>query len=261
MLLHGAGADSARLSWGEVIAPLAESGHRVFAPDLPGYGESDRPDMAYNTGFYVNFVESLLDMLGLEQTSLMGLSMGGAITIGSALKFPNRIQRLALIDSYGIQRKVSAHFISWLMVITPGVMESTWALERRYPSMARWAASSIFYDPKDISEGLMDELFTEAQKPYAGRAFTRYQRDEVYWNGLKTVYLERLHEIQAPVLIVHGRNDTAVPLVCAEEAHRLIPGSQLHVIDQAGHWVQREKPEEFLQTVIEFFNTPEPHTS
>jgi pimeloyl-ACP methyl ester carboxylesterase len=253
VLLHGAGTDSARLSWGQVIAPLAENGHRVFAPDLPGYGLSDRPDSNYSTQFYVDFVGALLDALGLEQAGLMGLSMGGAIAIGVMLRWPERISHLALVDSYGLQRKVAMHFISWLTVMTPGAMESTWALVRRYPAVARWLSGGIFHDPRAIPPELMAEMLAEARQPYAGRAFTRYQRDEVKWNGLKTVYLSRLPEIVARTLIIHGREDTAVPLACAEEANRLIRGSQLHVIDGAGHWSQREKPEEFLRTALEFF--------
>lgn len=252
LLLHGGGADSARLSWEKVITSLAESGHQVYAPDLPGYGESDRPDIAYNTGFYTTLVGNLMSAFDLKQASLMGLSMGGAISLGVTLKWPERVRHLVLVDSYGVQRKVALHFMSWLMVQVPGIMESTWLLSRSSRSMSRWLLSSIFYNPKTIPNSLMDELFAEARKPYAGRAFTRYQRNDITWNGLRTIFLEHLAEIKSPTLVIHGRNDTAVPLTCAEEAHRLIANSQLHIIDHAGHWPQREKPEEFIQIVTDF---------
>jgi pimeloyl-ACP methyl ester carboxylesterase len=252
LLLHGGGTDSAKLSWGDVMVPLAESGHRVLAPDLPGYGESERPDIAYNTTFYIDFVGQLITTLGLERPSLMGLSMGGAIALGSTLRWPERVNCLVLVDSYGLQRKVALHFISWLTVKTPGVMEGTWVMARSSRSMAHWLLTSIFHDPNAIPDELMDELFAEAKKPHAGRAFTRYQRDDIFTGGLRTVYLDRLGEIQAPTLIVHGQNDVAVPLAWAEEAHRLLPGSTLHVIPGAGHWSQREKPQEFISTVVDF---------
>ena len=86
----GRGTDSARLSWVDVISPLAESGHRVFAPDLPGYGDSERPDIAYNTEFFIDFVEELINVLGLKHISLMGLSMGGAISLGYTLRRPEK---------------------------------------------------------------------------------------------------------------------------------------------------------------------------
>ena len=252
LLLHGGGIDSATLSWGDVILPLAESGHLVVAPDLPGYGESDRPDIAYTTVFYIDFVSKLLDTLSLQRPNLMGLSMGGGIALGLALSWPDWVNRLVLVDSYGLQRKVSMHFVSWLSVKTPGVMESTWALVRSSRGMARWSLSNIFHNPKAVSPALIDAIYDEARKPFAGRAFTRYQRDEVSVNGLRTVYLDRMGELKAPTLIVHGGEDAAVPLACAEEAHRLAPGSQLHVLPGAGHWSQREAPAGFLQAVLPF---------
>jgi len=73
VLLHGGGADSATLSWSLTIEALAQE-HCVYAPDLPGYGESDRPDIAYTTDYYLKFVHDLLDALGLARTSIAGLS-------------------------------------------------------------------------------------------------------------------------------------------------------------------------------------------
>jgi pimeloyl-ACP methyl ester carboxylesterase len=252
VLLHGGGTDSAKLSWGEVILPLAESGHRVIAPDLPGYGETERPDIVYNTAFYFGFVKSFLDELALKKVSLMGLSMGGGISLAVTLNAPERVERLVLVDSYGIQRKVAMHFISWLMVKTPGIMEGTWKLERSSPAMLRWAMSNVVHDPKQLSPELMAEVTKDANKPLSERAFTSYQRDEMYANGLKTVFIDRLHEIKVPTLIVHGQLDAGVPLACAEEAHRLIAGSQLVVFEGAGHWAQRERPEEFVKAVTTF---------
>ena len=252
LLLHGAGTDSASLSWEHIIAPLAESGHRVFAPNLPGYGESERPDIAYTVPFYIDFVGSLMDALELERPSLVGLSMGGAISLGSTLERPQRTHKLVLAAPYGIQRKVAMHFISWLSVQTPGLMELTWALTRRSRAMLNWMTRALFHDPKRIPPALIEKVYAENQKPHAGRAFTRFQRDEVRMRSLRTVYLERLGEISAPTLILQGRQDVGVPLSCAEEAQRLIKGSRLHIIEDSGHWLQREKPEEFIRTVINF---------
>lgn len=253
VLLHGAGADSARLSWEEVILPLAESGHTVYAPDLPGYGATGWVEASYTVQYNVDFVLRWLNAVGLDQVGLMGLSMGGAISLGLALDHPERVDKLVLVDSYGIQRKVALHFVSWLMVKIPGIMEYSWSYARKSKQNSRWLVSSIFANPKAIPDSLMDEVYQAALQPHAGEAFTRQQRDEVSAGGLKTIYLSRLPEIQIPTLLIHGRKDIAVPLACAEEAHRLIAGSELRIIDQAGHWPQREQPEAFLQAVLPFF--------
>jgi pimeloyl-ACP methyl ester carboxylesterase len=252
VLLHGGGTDSAHLSWGGVMGPLAEAGHRVIAPDLPGYGGTDRPDIKYNTAFYLDFIKAFLDELKVKNASMMGLSMGGGLSLGFTLENPERVDKLVLVDSYGIQRKVAMHLLSWMMVRIPGIMEYTWKLERKSPAMLRWAMSNVVHDPKQLSQELMDEVTKDANKPHSERAFTSYQRDEVFVNGLKTVYIDRLHEIKVPTLIVHGQLDAGVPLACAEDAQRRIVGSRLVVFEGAGHWAQREQPEEFNKTVIEF---------
>jgi len=66
------------------------------------------------------------------------------------------------------------------------------------------------------------------------------------------VYIDRLHEIKVPTLIVHGAKDRLVPLGCARQAHELIRDSHLHVIADCGHWPQREKPDEFNRILLGF---------
>jgi pimeloyl-ACP methyl ester carboxylesterase len=252
VLLHGGGVDSAHLSWGGVMAPLAASGYRVLAPDLPGYGGTDKPDIRYTTAFYLDFLRAFLDKLEIKKASFMGLSMGGGLSLGFTLENPQRVEKLVLVDSYGIQRKVAMHFLSWLMVKTPGMMELTWVLERKSPAMMKWAMKQVVHDPQQLTPELMDEIMAAANQHLSERAFTSYQKDDVFVNGLKTVYIDRLHEIKVPTLIVHGELDGGVPLACAEDAHQRIVGSKLVVFKEAGHWAQRERPEDFNKTVIEF---------
>src|SRR5699024_2432924 len=66
ILLHGAGVDSANISWNDVIGPLSKT-HRVFAPDLPGYGASDKPDIEYSLSFYMDFLKQFMNTLNLNQ--------------------------------------------------------------------------------------------------------------------------------------------------------------------------------------------------
>jgi pimeloyl-ACP methyl ester carboxylesterase len=251
VLLHGAGTDSARLSWGGLIEPLAAE-HQVWAPDLPGYGDSDRPDIAYTSEFYLDFVQDLLNAFGLARASLVGVSLGGALALGTTLRTPERVDRLVLVDSYGLQRTVSGQRASYLMVTLPGLMELTWRLAGRSRDMAQASLSNVFYDVLIAPAALIDEFYAEASKPLAGRAFTRYQRSQLTWSGLRTVYLDQLGQIKAPTLIVHGRQDQSVPVTCAQEAARRIPGAQLRLVEGAGHWAQREKPAE-VKPVLQAF--------
>ncbi len=105
LLLHGGGYDSASLSYGKSIGPVSRN-NKVFAPDWPGYGRSGKPKIRHSTGYHVDFLGRLMDVLGLEQSSLVGISMGGAISLGFALRSPRRIEKLVLVDSHGLGREV-----------------------------------------------------------------------------------------------------------------------------------------------------------
>ncbi len=259
ILLHGGGLDSARLSWGQIIGPLAEAGHRVYAPDCPGYGDSDRPGPAEGPcgaadtiEEYAGCLREFMDGLGLARAGLLGISMGGGIALAAALLWPERVDRLVLVDSYGLQRTVQYHKLSYLTVHIPGLMAASYALAGRSRSLARASLGTILHDASKAPDSLIDELLREARKPHAGRPFSRMQRREMTWSGLRTVYIDRLKEIRAPILFIHGDEDKLVPLHWAEEAHARVPGSQLHVIKGAGHWPHPEHPEELVRVAAEF---------
>ncbi len=177
--------------------------------------------------------------------------MGGAIALAAALRRPDRVDRLVLVDSYGLQRTVPFHKLSYLTVHIPGLMMSSYALARNR-RLARASLGNILHDPGKAPDWLIDEILNEARKPHVGRPFGRMQRREMTWSGLRTVYIDRLHEIRAPILFIHGDEDKLVPLHWAEEAHARVPGSQLHVIKGAGHWPHPEHPEELVRVAIEF---------
>lgn len=105
LLLHGGGFDSASLSYKHAIGPISEH-YRTLAPDWPGYGQSDKPKIEYTTEYYVGFLGRLMDTLGLERASLVGISMGGAISLGFTLRSPQRVEKLVLVDSHGLGGEV-----------------------------------------------------------------------------------------------------------------------------------------------------------
>ena len=254
VLLHGVGVDSASLSWGLTLGPLAEN-QRVIAPDLPGYGQSDKPEAQYSTDFYIDFLVHWLDAMQLQKVSLVGLSMGGAIALGFALRYPDRVEKLVPVDPYGIMPRVAWHKLSYLIVISPLNDLSYWFFKRS-KSMVRWTLlSSLISSPDRLSEELLTECYQAVQDPGMGKAWSSYQHDEITWTGLRTNYTDRLHEITAPTLFINGEKDQAVPVKYAKRAHELVKNSQLYVISECKHWPQRDKTEEFNRVVTEFLNT------
>jgi pimeloyl-ACP methyl ester carboxylesterase len=251
VLLHGGGLDWAALTYRCSIGPLAES-HRVFAPDLPGFGGSAAPPQDWGIAHYVQFLGRLLDVLELERASLVGISLGGAIALGFALRSPERVVRLVLVDSHGLGQEVPGRVASYLFVRLPLANALVWTLLSRSRRLVRKSLHAIFHRPAAVSEELVDEVYQELQGRWTGKTWRALQRSEVGWHGARTNYLPRFHEVAVPTLIVHGANDRLVPVAWAERAHAGIEGSQLHIIPECGHWPPREAPAEFNQVVARF---------
>ena len=250
LLLHGGGIDAADFSYKHAIGPLSRT-CRVFAPDLPGYGGSDGPDR-YTLDFYAGFLGCLMDALGLERASPVGLSLGGGAALGFALRSPERVDRLVLVDSYGLGSDVPWGRLGYLLVRAPLVNDLSYALLRRSRRVVRWSLYNVVHDRDVVDDTMVEEAYRLVNRAGAGRAFRSFQRNEVGWGGLRTSYLDRLREVSAPTLIVHGANDEAVPVAWAQRTNELITGSELRVIPGCGHWPPRERPEEFNRIVEEF---------
>ena len=193
-----------------------------------------------------------MDLWGINQAALAGISMGGAIAIGYTLENQNRVSRLILIGSYGIQDKAPYHHLSYFMIRMPWLMNGTWALTRGSRWAARYSLNTIIRNPESRTEELVDEVVEAMQNLNSQKAFGQFQRDEIFWNSIKTNYTDRLSEITIPVLIVHGTHDIGVPLKYAQRAATCLPDARLEVIENAGHWTQRDYPETFNRLMLEF---------
>jgi pimeloyl-ACP methyl ester carboxylesterase len=121
VLVHGLGS-SASVEFHYNLEALAAH-HRVFAIDLPGFGRSDKPVLAYTIDLFVRAVSDLMTSEGVERAAVMGVSMGGRVALGLALDSPEKVERLVLVDALGIgaPRRVLAYSI----LLTRGLGELT----------------------------------------------------------------------------------------------------------------------------------------
>lgn len=244
ILLHGIGLDAASVSWKHLLPHLAEN-HRVIAPDFPGHGESDGAE-EYTMASYLAVLDGLLDALAIERASLVGISMGGAVALGHALD-DERIERLVLVDSYGLGRDAPWRPGGAALLNTPG-FDGLLGVGLLNPALVATSLAGLTVNP---SSGFISDV-QRAVGPAAARALGAWQRDEFRACGLQTCYLDRLDELDVPTLLVHGREDPIFPIAWSERAAERIPTSEFVPFERCGHWPPREHPEKFDRVVSDF---------
>ncbi|WP_207921996.1 alpha/beta fold hydrolase [Saccharopolyspora terrae] len=254
VLLHGGGPDNALLSWRNTIGVLAAD-HRVYAPDLPGQGGSTEWRGRGNQRTFEEVLRWLLDAWRIPQATLVGLSMGGSIAAGFTLRHPQRVRALALVDSTGMQHRMPHHLATYLLMRTgfSGRMAAT--LLRSNRSLVRFALNKVFFaDASSVRdlESIVDEVSAEAAVRRS--VFADWHADAINRRSMTINHLPQLNRITCPVTVIHGEKDALVPVASAQEVAGTIPGAQLRVMPQAGHWPNRERPTEFNALLREFVN-------
>ncbi|MGI9824885.1 alpha/beta fold hydrolase [Agromyces sp. Marseille-Q5079] len=258
LLLHGGGADSAELSWGEVGPALADSGLRVFAPDHPGFGRSPRAEWRLTQPHLVRYVGELVDALDLDDYVICGLSLGGGLTLGHLLDRPDRARGAMLLGCFGIMPRLSdglfgrpSHAATFLLLRSGLVSAMTRSYSRNPAAMER-GLRAIVRNPDARTPNLVQAVIAEAAASDGLEVFGEWQREQVLWNRLRTDYADRLPGIPTPTLVIHGDHDRGVPIARARTAARLLPQAELLEVPDAGHWVQRDRPDLVIPAMVGF---------
>lgn len=252
MLLHGSAFDAAGVSFGATISVLAAR-CRVFAPDLPGFGESDPMPGGWGFAEQSAFLAPLLTALGLSRVALVGVSMGGGIALGFALDAPERVERLVLIDSACLDDTLPGGRATWFGVHLPGVSALQWRLLASSSRLTRWMLQGAMpHRAAPPSSDLLDHVMRSMRRPHAAATFRKWERREVGWHGLRTCYVDRLPELDVPTLILHGADDPLIPIAVAERASRLLRHAQIEIIPDCGHLAPLDQPEAVTRALSDF---------
>ncbi|WP_053240686.1 alpha/beta hydrolase [Clostridium sp. DMHC 10] len=251
VFVHGGALDNAMMSWKEVIELMGNK-YDIYAVDMLGFGESDKPDIQYSIPMYVEFLYDVLRQLNIEKTNLVGLSMGGGISIAFSLKYPELVDKLTIIGSLGLYSRMPFHrFNRWFVNSRFNAKSYEWIGKSR--ALVKWTInSSLFGDKNKISDKLVDDLYKLVHEPNCNKAWESFQCYELGKEGMTTDLAAHLSDLAMPVLIVNGEKDSGVPVKYAIAASKVIKNSRLHVMKGCKHWSQKERPEEFVQALKDF---------
>lgn len=257
LMLHGGGPGaSGPVDFGPNLAVFARH-FRTLLVDQPGYGKSDMEVVRGNYFTYAaRAVARLLDELGIDRVHLVGSSLGGGTAARFALDFPERTDRLVLIAPGGLSLNVFAPDP------TEGMKRLAEFAMPPGPSQDKMAAfvESLVHDRRLVTDALVAQRCVAARRAESRAAMASigasFLDPAYYEDGLLWREAWRLRQ---PVLLVWGREDRVNPVDGALVALKLIRTAQLHVFGLCGHWVQREKAQEFNDLAISFLRARAPN--
>lgn len=240
IFLQGSGPGaSGWLNFRYNVQYFADAGYRVILPDLPGFGDSDKPDLDYTLDFFVSAITEFADQLDIEQFALVGNSLGGAVSIGIALAQPQRVTHLILMGCGGLEDQITyfqkMEGIQAMTKIPLGSPDFT-------PAYLKQVLQLIVHDPVHITDELIEERFR----------ILKTQNPSVFKRMVIPNISSRLPEIQCPVLGFWGAQDRFCPLSGAETLVKGLKNAEVTTLSNAGHWVMIEHADLFNRRCVEF---------
>jgi pimeloyl-ACP methyl ester carboxylesterase len=241
VLLHGLGATNASML--PTLWDLARD-HRVLAPDLPGFGESEKPVRAYTFDFFASWLREFLDRTGVRTAILVANSLGGRVALEAGLTMPDRIERMVLLcPSPAFMRGRQA--VPLVKVLRPEMALVPMLLGH---AQVAGIARSLFARPERLPDAWYDAFADEFL-----RVFRSPRGRVAFFSTARQIYLEpargdlgfwdRLPRLRVPSLFVWGERDWLVPARFAQHVSRALPRARSVVLKDCGHVPQYEFPE------------------
>ncbi len=248
ILLHG-GNGSIEF-WLYNLAALAAH-HQVYAFDMVGSGKSDYPDGSYSLGYQAEFLHGLMAALKIDSATLIGNSMGGGVALEFTKLYPDRVDRLVLVDSMGLGREIS---LGIRLITLPAIVSLLRPGRWMIPAMLR----SNFYDSSQLPPAWIEFRYPIFAIPGRNRVILRIGQSNFTLAGVRAeVYqpiVASLAQIAQKTLIIWGEDDRIIPVKHAYIALAGIPQSQLEIFPNCGHHPYLEYPAKFNRLVLEFLS-------
>lgn len=242
VLIHGSGPGvTSYANWRGVLPALGEHFH-VYAPDMVGFGYSDRPEgVEYGLDTWADQTVGFMNALGIDRAHLVGNSFGGAIALRIATQHPDRVGKLVLMGSMGVE-----------FPITEG-LDNVWGYDGTLEGMKK-VMGFFAYDKSLTGEELAQVRYEGATQPGFQESFSSmFPAPRQRWVEAMAVPEKEIGALPHRTLVVHGREDQVIPLQNSYRLEELIDNADLAVFSHCGHWSMIERRDDFNRLVRDFF--------
>jgi len=240
VLVHGFGGST--LAWGKLIDYLTPQ-YTVHALDLPGFGLSDKPvDASYSMPAQADIVCAFINALKLEQVALIGHSMGGVIVADAARKMPDRIKGLIMIEP-GFYYTPPAFLQKLFFPFDRAMAKMFYSRMGREKSLV-----ASYYDKSLVTPEMLDEMLIARNTPGAVAAMQAMSSEPEAYTTNEAIAAA----VTGPSLMIWGERGEKTRIREIEDCQRMVKGSKLVMVENCGHYVQDENPEQAAQAILTF---------
>ncbi len=233
LILHGWGIGSK--TWVQVKRKLEEGGHKVFVPDLPGFGKCPAPEKPWSIDDYVSWVRNYCEKNNLLQFFLVGHSFGGGLAVKFSSAFPEKVKKLVLVAPKIRRQRNYRYYLGMVLAKLGAVIFFIPPF-----CLLKPLARKVLY--KGI--GTQDYYRLETQKAVTMK--------ETFKKVVSEELVSYLPKIKVPTLIIWGTSDDLTPLEDAYLIHEAIKGSRLEVIKNGEHALNLQKPGTLVEKIVDF---------
>ncbi len=247
LMIHGSGPGvSSWANWRLVMPELAKK-FRVIAPDMVGFGYSDRPaGITYSMKGWVQQAIDLMDALKIDKADIVGNSFGGGLALALAIRAPERVRRMVLMGSMGVS-----------FPLPPG-LDAVWGYEPSLENMKKLLGVFAYSEELANNDELAKMRYDASVRPGFHESFSSmFPAPRQSSVEMMASPEDKIRALPHETLIVHGREDKVIPMANATKLLDLMKNAQLHIYGKCGHWTQIEQSDRFSRLLVDFFSEPE----
>jgi len=247
VLLHGTGASLH--TWDGWVNAL-KTERKIIRLDLPAYGlTGPNPTSDYSQEFYASFINDFLTKLGVKKCIIAGNSLGGSIGWNFAVKYPEKVSKMILVDAGGYAMKSKSVPIAFQVAAWPIIKNLFKYVTPR--SIVQKSIENVYADKSKVTEVLVDRYFELSLRNGNRQAFID-RMSEFRNKGIVNVKTAKIKDLLMPTLIIWGEKDLLIPLEVGEKFHADLPNDTLVVFKNLGHTPMEEDAAKTVAVVKEF---------